>query len=48
MTPPYTQQLKICLSKYIAIKAENSVGGIKTFCHNGAADTLQNVLRSEG
>lgn len=42
------QQLKIRLSKYTDIKAESPVGGIKTFCHNGVANTLQNTLRPEG
>lgn len=38
MTPLDTQQLKICLSKYIDIKAESTIGGIKAFYHNGVAN----------
>lgn len=48
MTPLDTQQHKICLSENANAKAESSVGRIKTFCHNGVANTLQNMLGSGG
>jgi len=42
------QQLKIWLSKHTDTKTESPVGGIKTFCHNGVANTMQNMPCSEG
>lgn len=48
MTPLDIPQLKIRRSKYTAVRAESPGGGIKTFCHNGGANTLHNTLPSEG
>lgn len=48
MTPLDIQQLKIRLFKYTGMKAESPVGGIKTFCHKGVANTPQNMLHPEG